>query len=1061
MEEKVSFSHANRLLPYRGHGTIPVVSPSGNQSIAYLYLDAQCDYLESRICSTGAFCVVENESGEIFQSQTVQIAKCPSLSQGEEQLFGAFVQELFAIIRRIAEQAGNSIPLHLIYFDRGRTLLLEGLDRCLKKDNPLLTAFYDLLTHVEASACASTFTCLAAEIERFNYPVVCPSLQNVATHLGFRFSDEIKRTFRRGHFDVFGKDANQELFTRRARFSSQIPLEYFYAAWQALPIYPKGCGIADPYKPYRKSTPVLLEKLISERLFAMHHIVRTWAARGQVNARICKIPTQLDGFDTRDDKAKTFADAVSEYLLSERQSHLAQWIKTHLHLPEVRVSLGDSLIGRYIETNQSLESMQANRDHSDAIRRGQRWNQEGLRIRLRLDFATTGTDTLSLERALLLCGVEPGDRVLVTPRYICDERLPPLERVWQMPSPNQMMYGARADVESIELSRTGTGEIIGADVHLVMRSSWGVKGDQYVFPTAGSLPFVDSESYVVDACPSDQYLKTQATLVQHVIKTQTGATPGRHFFYERLATLAGDVLPLDHNPVEIRNIAQETCVAQTRFMDGLEFFARLGLLHETYGPTDIELIGKHTCAPLLLIQGPPGTAKTSKVTWALFARMQSAMLSGIPVRFIVVANTHAAADVLVGKIKDSQTVLERFRQADPDAFDRFFDIRLIDLCLCRVAPKDDVPDGVLALLRSQNKGTRERESNAELIRRKSACVVVGTPGGIYNLYKDYWATNSFLDRHGAALLVIDEASRITIPEAMLSGISLAPTGQILVLGDHRQLPPIQHHDWENERRRTFDCYDVYKSLFEFLLARNSNVPTIRLSRSYRCPAQVANFLREAIYSQDGINYYSTRVDILPHVHFGDPFVDAVLSPDASIILVIHNEAFSQTENAVERKLLAPILDALTDPAGHALDTQTGVGVVAIHRHQRAALLAEHPHLASAIHTVEKYQGSERDVILISATESDPFYLQEAGKFLLDLRRLCVAMSRAKKKVVLVASRTIFQATRLLDDETIWQSSIVWQRLLRQHCTQQLWSGEQAGHQVSVWGNCLSSHEEQK
>ena len=58
---------------------------------------------------------------------------------------------------------------------------------------------------------------------------------------------------------------------------------------------------------------------------------------------------------------------------------------------------------------------------------------------------------------------------------------------------------------------------------------------------------------------------------------------------------------------------------------------------------------------------------------------------------------------------------------------------------------------------------------------------------------------------------------------------------------------------------------------------------------------------------------------------------------------------------------------------------------------------------SAIDTVERFQGSERAVILVSATESDRGYVLASSDFLLDPRRLTVALSRAKRKTILVAS----------------------------------------------------------
>jgi hypothetical protein len=60
------------------------------------------------------------------------------------------------------------------------------------------------------------------------------------------------------------------------------------------------------------------------------------------------------------------------------------------------------------------------------------------------------------------------------------------------------------------------------------------------------------------------------------------------------------------------------------------------------------------------------------------------------------------------------------------------------------------------------------------------------------------------------------------------------------------------------------------------------------------------------------------------------------------------------------------------------------------------------------------------------------------------------MSRAKRKLVLVASRSVFSL--FSPEEESFQNSRLWKNLLRRTCTRQLWTGEQNGVRVEVWGN---------
>ncbi len=103
--------------------------------------------------------------------------------------------------------------------------------------------------------------------------------------------------------------------------------------------------------------------------------------------------------------------------------------------------------------------------------------------------------------------------------------------------------------------------------------------------------------------------------------------------------------------------------------------------------------------------------------------------------------------------------------------------------------------------------------------------------------------------------------------------------------------------------------------------------------------------------------------------------------------------------------------------------------------------------------MERFQGDERTVILVSATESDREYLLASSEFLLDPRRLTVALSRAKRKMLLVASESVFSL--FSPDEETFANSQLWKNLLRHTCTVDLWRGERYGQRVQVWGNAVA------
>ena len=98
-----------------------------------------------------------------------------------------------------------------------------------------------------------------------------------------------------------------------------------------------------------------------------------------------------------------------------------------------------------------------------------------------------------------------------------------------------------------------------------------------------------------------------------------------------------------------------------------------------------------------------------------------------------------------------------------------------------------------------------------------------------------------------------------------------------------------------------------------------------------------------------------------------------LAPEHPLILIEHNDDHSQQANTCEALVIEALVQTAVAQLG--LDARTGLGIVVPDRAQKALLQARLPHLADAVDTVERFQGGERDLILVSATVSDLAYAQ--------------------------------------------------------------------------------------
>ncbi len=329
-------------------------------------------------------------------------------------------------------------------------------------------------------------------------------------------------------------------------------------------------------------------------------------------------------------------------------------------------------------------------------------------------------------------------------------------------------------------------------------------------------------------------------------------------------------------------------------------------------------------------------------------------------------------------------------------------------------------------------------------------VVIGaTSGGLFNLMRYSSADGRHVDWNSKSfdLVVVDEASQMNIPEGVLAGAFLKEEGQMIVVGDHRQMPPINAHPWKEEEKRDIVEMKPFLSLFESLAERG--FPREALDESFRLHEDIAEFLNENIYSKDGIHFHSKRKELITQLPAISDYVDAVMNPAYPIVVIEHTEHASQQFNPCELQLTEPIIQACVQYLG--LDGRNGIGVVVPHRAQKALLCQRFPDLAEvhSIDTVERFQGDERDVIIVSATASDPDYVLNEADFLLNLNRLNVAISRPRKKLVVIASRSVIDL--LTSDLEIFENSILWKRLYYHYAPDLLYRSAINGTEVFVKG----------
>jgi hypothetical protein len=483
-------------------------------------------------------------------------------------------------------------------------------------------------------------------------------------------------------------------------------------------------------------------------------------------------------------------------------------------------------------------------------------------------------------------------------------------------------------------------------------------------------------------------------------------------------------------------------IRPSRLRAGIAFADLAAQAQQPYGLTVAQraIVGAHYPEQVLVVQGPPGTGKSHTLGLAILARAWALKSVARPFRVAVAAKTHAAVRIVLDSVVRRLQEL-RASHGHEERFDLLQHVRLAKVCHDL---DEAVPAGVEVLLAD---GDDEHSAGAQwqTLLAEPLLIIGGTPGELYRLIKQGAARGRQLDWSEAYfdLVVVDEASQMNLTEALTAAAFLRHDGQFLAVGDHRQMPPILQHAWDQASRRDLARARPHLSLFAYLL--ELGFERTALDESFRLPAEVATFLHRHIYAHDGIAFHSENHQRLPAVEGADGWLRHALAPEHPIILIEHNDESSQQTNVCEVLVIEAL--AQTAMAKLRLDAHTGLGIVVPHRAQKALLQARLPHLAEAVDTVERFQGGERDLIIVSATVSDLAYAQSESDFLLEPRRLTVAMSRPKRKLIVLASQALF--TLMPADLDDYQRGALWKQLRHACALPPLWIGEYGGYRLRV------------
>jgi hypothetical protein len=1000
-----------------GFGTLP--AEDAHPGLVQVFVDAQHDYVRD-----GVYLLVALVRGPDGERVVLERTGAPVDREAEAGLLERWVPAVYGAVLAVA--GAPEAFVHLYAYSRyDQSVLLAALRRHAGR-LPGVAALFDLLTDTAALAPVSPLaqpmvSFLAEEVrDRLTLDVTCASLHEVATRLGSKWvgptpsgaSTDFRARFRARVFDsrrqvdlpvpaVPPQGTTRPVWIEgAARFRSQIPLEYAYGAWGCLPA-PTDALQERLLQPFRDVTWDELEGFAAQRMRALAHVEGRIRPKSRYTG---KKPLPLPALAAGAAAGAPLPRALQDFLLIEHHARTQELLLAYAQPIERRVQTGRALL---LECLRYRELGEGNAEAD-----------------CRVVFDGLGGDPVLAEQALRL---KERDWVVVNPAGTV--------------TPTAMVHGRLATLEGLER---------GADGQLTARLA--LKG---LSPSRRAFAYWHrrqealrpGERYAVDEMPDDLNGDKLLEACRVAADSERVPNPLLLWLDEALPTAAppAGTSPVGPAPAggtagaDVPPDSQRRVAAWLKTIDAVERAA------ERQGPTarQAEAIAGHLREAVLLVQGPPGSGKSHALGWAVLVRLAARRAAGATsFRVAVSSKTHNAIALVLRSVAEKLALLRRYAPYSSLAQ------AVREVTVYKIGGEDDAGAGA-GLGDVRYLDAYVRRGQLDRILATPWLVVGATPGGLYSAqrYRDLGGQAVPWDERPFDLAVLDEASQVNVPEALLACAFVKPDGQALVVGDHRQMPPIVAAAWNEEARRTVVDSEVYRSVFDFLLGRG--FPRVGLDQSFRLHRRLAAFLEQTIYRQDGIPFFSDREDALPLAPTGDPFVDAVLDPAQPVVVVEHGDAASHQFSPVELDLLTPLLAACTEALG--LDSATGIGVVVPHRAQKAMLRARFPALAraNAIDTVERFQGGERDVIVVSATASDPEYVLSEADFLLNPNRLNVALSRPRKKLIVVASATLFRV--LVSDPDLFEQAALWKRLRYAFAGRLLWAGERAGTTVAVFG----------
>ncbi|MFC6999649.1 AAA domain-containing protein [Rufibacter roseus] len=419
-----------------------------------------------------------------------------------------------------------------------------------------------------------------------------------------------------------------------------------------------------------------------------------------------------------------------------------------------------------------------------------------------------------------------------------------------------------------------------------------------------------------------------------------------------------------------------------------------------------------------IIHGPPGTGKTTTLVQAIIKTLESGER-----KLLVTAPSNTAVDLLTEKLAEQDINVIRIgnpSRVSEVLLEHTLDAQIMhhrDFKMLKKLRKSAQEYKSMAGQYKRNFGPHEREQR-RFMQEESKRVLAQADDIEQYITDDLLenvqvitctlvgSANRVIRHLQYDTVFIDEAAQALEPACW---IPITRANRVVLAGDHCQLPP-------TVKSLAAEKGGLGRTLFEKCIERQPE-SGVMLKTQYRMHELIMGFSNQQFYGGELQAHESVKTATL-HDVFSE-FAPGLVVEFIDTAGCGFNEQTmgegSSTANPEEADLLINHLVQLLQPyepfdykENEAQEKPLRIGIISPYRAQINYLKDQVEHEPKlfklqnkrqlSVGTVDSFQGQERDIMYISMVRSNPE--GEIG-FLADIRRMNVAMTRAKKKMVIV------------------------------------------------------------